>query len=435
MMFKKSMFRKSGVILVLMLGMWLVVGCNSSVPEAATPSPEPAPTLTVTPLPLVEETEIPVGGTVTLNVWVPPQFAPSADSLAGQLLQAQFDAFAARRAGVQVVTRVKNVEGPGGIEDTLKTASTAAPLALPDLVALPYANLQSAAADGLLHTFDGLTDVMDDLDWYDFARQLSHVQNKTFGIPFASDVLVLAYRPEAVEETYANWAALLEGSQTLAFAAADPTGLLPLTYYRAGGGAVVDEEGQPILNMAQLAEVLTFFYQGSRNEVFPFWLTQYENNDQVWAAFSEHQTDMAVTWASQHIQMPQDDTQIAVIPTADGTPNTSATGWVWALTATEPERQAIAAELAAFLAAGDFLTEWSLAVGYLPPRPSALTAWEDTPFADVFNQALPTAQLLPPTEILTTIGPLLSSSTVEVLKDQVDPTTAAQKAVDGLTAP
>ena len=54
--------------------------------------------------------------------------------------------------------------------DMLTTSSTAAPLALPDLIALPQHTLENAAIKGLLFPFDGLTSLMEDADWYEFAN-------------------------------------------------------------------------------------------------------------------------------------------------------------------------------------------------------------------------------------------------------------------------
>jgi len=420
----------------LLLTAILIAGCTASPVGTQTPPPEatgfPTPTITAIP---IAETETPVAGSLTLRIWLPPQFDPSNGSLAGALLKARLEEFASRRSEVRLESRVKDVSGPGGIEDTLATASAAAPLALPDLVALPYDALQRIAVKGLLRPFDGLTDAMDDPDWYDYARQLSYVQNSIVGIPFAGDALILVYRPEVVEIPPADWESALQITEPLAFPAADPNSLLTLTLYRASGGAIADEDGRPILDMTPLTDVLTFYYQANRNGLIPLWLTQYETDDQAWVAYEEGQANMAVTWLSRYIQTMPQDASAATIPTANGVPSTTATGWVWALTSTDPQRLDLAAQLAEFLTTEEFLSEWNAAAGFLPPRPSALTAWENTPLHGLLSQVAPTAQLIPSSDILLTLGPLLEQSALDILKEQTDPATAAQNAIEKLIAP
>jgi len=393
-----------------------------------TPTPTLAPAIT-------EAIGTPAAGSLTLTIWLPPQFDPEDGSAASSIFNSRLEEFSARRSEVRVETRVKEVSGPGGIEDTLQTAGAAAPLALPDLVALPYENLQSAVAKGLLHPFDGLTDTMDDTDWYDFARQISHVQNSIFGLPFAGDVLIMVYRPEFIEVPPIDWESALLITEPLSFPAADPESLLTLTFYRAAGGIVATDEGAAIMDLVPLTNVLTFYYQASQNGLMPFWLTQYETDDQAWAAYQEGQANMSITWLSRYLQSPPSDASAASIPTADGIPSTTATGWVWALVSPDPQRQELAAQLAEFLTTGEYLAEWNAAAGLLPPRPSALAGWENTPLYDILNQVAPTALLAPSTEIIQTLSPLLEQSALDVLKEQTDPATAAQNAIEALIAP
>ncbi len=406
--------------------------------ETAAPLHEQTSTPTNTPVPVeqLEATADPADTIITLEIWIPPQFDPDNGTQAGILFQERLDGFTSRRPNVRVETRIKDVQGPGGLLDTLKTASAAAPLALPDLVALPYDGLHLAASEGLVRPFDGLTDIMDDPDWYDFARQIAHEQNSTFGIPFAGDALMIVYRPEMIEETPTNWSDVLESTEPIIFPASDPDALLTLTFYRAAGGAIVDEDDQPIFEMAPLTDTLTFYYQGSRNNVFPYWLTQYETDEQAWGAYEEKQADMIITWASRYLQTLPEDSAAATIPTPGSESYTTATGWVWASASPDSARQTLSTELAEFLSTSDYLAKWNAASGYLPPRSSSLTFWEDTPA--IYNFVIkicPAAQVAPSGELLSRLGPALSQSTVNVLKEQTDPATAAQNAIDRVAEP
>lgn len=424
--------------LIYLLLIFLLSGCSLLNPTATqAPTQEPTETLVPTITPAQDATSLPQPETVTLKVWVPPQFDPSDGSAAGELLTARLNEFSGRRQNVNIDVRVKAVEGPGGLLDTLSTASAGAPLAVPDLVALPRETMEVAALKNLLIPFDGLTISLEDPNWYTFARELAHLQGSTFGLPFAGDSLMLAYRPSVIGEAPSSWAASLdtESPNPVGFPAADPDALFTLAMYQSVGGSLIDENGRPVLNSVQLTEVLTYFHQAAAVDVMPFWLTQYETDQQSWTAFSEGQTDMVVTWTSRFLSNPPVDTDAAPLPTADGQPFTITDGWVWALASNNPAKQELTAELAEFLTEPVFLGQWTEAAGYLPTRPNALDAWEDVALQSFARQILPSASLLPPQDILTTIGPVLSQATIDVLKDQVDPEVAATNAAQSLAGP
>ena len=418
----------------LVLLIIFLVGCTTAPPADVTLTPEASAAPTVAALP-TEEADQPQSGPVTLRIWIPPEFDPANGSPEGILLQARLDEFTERRSGVRIETRIKAVEGPGGIVDTLGTAGAAAPLALPDLVALPRHTLENAAIKGLLRPFDGLTATLDDPDWYDFARQLSHLQNSTFGIPFAGDALIMVCRPSIIGNPPQNWEAALEIAEPLAFPAADPDSLVTLAWYQSTGGTILDEEGRPTLDTIQLTEVFTFYHQAELSSLMPFWLTQYETDDQAWAAYEEGQAQMVITWASRYLQDTPADAAGAPIPTRDGIPFTIATGWAWALVSPDPDKQALSAQLAEFLTTSEFLAEWTAAAGYLPPRPSALAAWTNISLQTLMNQAALSARLIPSQDVLTALGPVLQQATVDVLKEQADPVAAAEAAVERMGGP
>jgi ABC-type glycerol-3-phosphate transport system substrate-binding protein len=371
----------------------------------------------------------------TLTLWLPPEFDPQAGTPAGDLLQERLDAFEAQFPGIQVVTRIKAVEGPGGMYDALSTADAAAPLVLPDLLALPQPILQAAALKGLLQPLDGLTSTLGEPDWYDFARQLAMLQDSQFGIPFAGDTLVLAYRPSSSAQPPANWDELIAAPAPLVFAAADAQSLFTLAQYIANGGAVTDDQGRAVLDPILLADVLGMYQAAAQNGVMPFWLTQFINHDQAWEAFLENTADHVVTWVSRPLADRPPEVAIAPLPTPAGTPAGQATGWSWALGNPRGQQQELAITLAEFLTESSFLASWSEAAGYLPPRPSSLAAWSQTDKAAQLQAISQVLQVYPASDILTELGPALQQATVEILKQESEPGTAAQTAADSLKTP
>lgn len=430
------MIRRVPLLLLLLI---LTTGCSGIIPTSESPETEspataaaPSPTAAATAqaTPSAQATE----GPSTLRLWVPPEFDPASGTPAGDLLQARLEAFT-RRRGLEVEVRVKVLDGPGGLLDTLTTAGAAAPLALPDVVALPYPALESAALKGLLYPYDGLSSLMDDSDWYDFARQLATLESSVFGLPFAGDTLVMAYRPEAVEQPPRGWPAALEMNAPMAFAAADPDAMVTLALYQAAGGSVQDEQGRPVLEVEPLEEVLTFYQQGSQSGLLPFWLTQFQNTDQVWESFLESQVDQAVVWGSDYLGGDIEGVSLSWFPTPNAAPYSLSGGWVWALASPQAESRQAASQLAEFLVDPGFLAGWNQAAGLLPTRPSSMGSWEDGDVRIRLSRILNNSQVYPSIEVLTSVGPLLQEATVQVLKEEAEPAEAAQDAVNRLPAP
>lgn len=425
------------LILVLLISLLLLAGCTGLFFLEETPAVVETPLVAETLLPPVEVTPVPspspsAPGMLTLRVWVPPQFDPNSGTPAGNLLRARLAEFSLRRPQVRIEVRIKAVEGPGSLLDSLGAASAAAPLALPDLVALPNSQLETAALKGLLHPYNNLSTALDSPDWYEYARQLARLQTSTFGMPFAGDALILVYRPAMVPEPPRDWAAALEAGGPIVFPAADTRALFTLALYQANGGRIRDDQGRPYLDAAALTEVLAFYQAAGQAEVMPYWLTQYQSDDQAWETLVENRTHMVITWASRYLGGLLADTAMTPIPTEDGAAFTLASGWVWALASPEPEQHPISVELAEFLTEPTFLAKWTEAAGVLPPRPSALSAWNDSALQSALGEVALSAQLYPSADVLTSLGPAVEQATLQVLKQQGDPSAAAQAAVGGV---
>lgn len=427
-------------LLILITVGVILAGCSNLPFFQTTPTTQETPTPTAAASPVVEATitpteGLPANGPVVLTVWVPPQFDPNSGTPAGDLLKQRLQAFTERMPDTEINVRVKAEEGPGGLYDSLATASAAAPDARPDLVALPQHTLQASALKGLLQPFDGLTIAMSDQDWYEYARQLASLQSIQFGMPFAGDALVMAYRPSVVESPATDWGSALETETPLMFAAADPQALFTLGQYQAAGGVTADDQGRPILDVDRLTEVLDLYAAAGQAGVLPGWLAEFQDNQQTWQAFQEGRAPQTAAWASQYLSAPEEDLSAASLPTTNGEPYTLATGWVWALGDPHSPHNEIAARLAEFLTESSFLARWTRASGYLPPRPSALEAWQEPDLQAQLQPVALSARLSPPIDVLTNLGPRLQQAAVQVLTGQADPATAAQLAIEGLEVP
>jgi ABC-type glycerol-3-phosphate transport system substrate-binding protein len=439
----------------LLLCLLTLVGCSrlpfqpgsgqlvsTSTPGAGHPTSIPVTLITeaaITPdIPGETEASTQTAEAGILRIWLPPEFDPEGNSPASQLLNDRLDEFEAQNPGTKLDVRVKALDGTGGLLDALVSANAAAPLALPDLVLLPRPLLESAALKGLLHPYDGLSSLMDDPSWFDYARQLAHLKSSTYGIPFAGDAMALAYHPSGLDNPPDVLESGISLGEELLFPATDPQALFTLGLYLAPGESLQDAEGRPSLEKDTLAKILETYQRASQAGAMPYWITQYSNDQQVWEAFMKEQFPMAVTWTSTYIKNKldaPDDLSLEPLPTLDGSPFTLATGWSWALAGTDLERRDLSARLAEFLVEKEFLASWSYAAGYLPPRVDALRSWEDAGLRQLIEQISYSAQLMPPADLISSIGPAVEQAVVDVLKAQSGPDIAAQTASDKINNP
>jgi ABC-type glycerol-3-phosphate transport system substrate-binding protein len=306
---------------------------------------------------------------------------------------------------------------------------------VPDLIALPHNLLESAALRGMVYPHPDLKPLIQDKQWFDYAQQLAQVQGSIYGLPFAGDALTLVYRPSVIPEPPQNWSETLAAQHPLIFPAADPNALFTLTLYQAEGGIVQDEQSRPVINAITLTEVLTYYMQAEKAGIMPSLLTQYQSDDQVWEAYQKGQAQMVITWLSRYLDGTSEDQAAALIPTSDGQPFTLAAGWVWAIAARDPQRQSAALELAEFLTDSAFLAQWTEAAGYLPPRPDVLMRWSNPATQGVARQTAQSASLFPANDILGSLGPDLWQATIDVLKAQEDPASAARTAASSSNVP
>jgi multiple sugar transport system substrate-binding protein len=414
---------------IVHFGLLLSTGCASiadflSTPSAAPPAGPASTSVTSSPIgpsatstPQIETpsnvTPTGIGSPTTearvLRIWVPPEFDPNAGTSPSNLLKERLNDFEAEHPGLELEVRIKADEGESSLINSLSLTSMAAPAALPDLIALSRPALETAALKGLLHPMDGLSTTLDDADWYDYARQLGHIQNTGYGLPFAGDALVLVYRSEV--ERINSWNDILASENPLVFAVGDPKALVGLALYVSAGGELLNAQGQPTLDQDVLTRVLTSIADGALAGVFSPSLDNLVSNEQVLQAYLGERANMAIIWASSY-RAPEGQFTLP-LPGLDETSGSFATGWVWALAGSNPENQQLAVELADYLVADDFLSSWTNATAYLPTRPNRVVAGGTT-----INAIVESAQPIPSNDVLSVLGPLMQDALVRVLNGE-----------------
>lgn len=384
------------------------------------------PTSTLTPAPVSGTEPPPAPQTATpstvqaLRLWLPPQFDPNAETPAASLLKARLDAFAAAHPWLALEIRIKGSETGPSLLETLSITRSAAPDVLPDLVALSRSDLEAAALKGLVHPLTGLTDLQSDPNWYPYARQLGQVQNTPYGLPFSGDVLAVAYRPDDFDTPPSTWQDLFAERRSLAVSSGDPNSYLQLSLYLSAGSPLLDDANHPVLDEATLVRVLRELDAGS--------LAAVGSEEAAWSAFVDGRADLAVTWVSQFILAPPPGSALMPLPGLEGTPFTLATGWVWALAGSNPQTDALTLELAEWLVADEFLSEWNLAMGTLPPRPTALEASDPRGQLNSISQS---AQILPTNDLILSVGPIFQVAMGRMLNGE-QAEIVAKEAVEAL---
>lgn len=387
----------------------------TTLPDTTAPSPTPTPALQ------------------TITLWVPPQFDPSGSDAAAQLLQSRLAEFSRQYPAYTVKVRIKATSGPASLLNSLSAASAAAPLAVPSLILLTRSDLEAAAVKGLIFPMDQQQAAIDEADWFNYARQLSLIQGSSFGLPFAGDVLLLVYRPGKVNPPGDGWPGILRQGRPMAFPAGDPQAMLTLNLYLSLGGQITDPQGRPILQPELLAKVYQLYADGALQGVIPGWLASYSTDDAAWEAYRQQSADWLITWSSRYLREMPADSAALPLPALGDQPVNLSTGWVWALSDLIPERRPAAIQLAEFLTSGDFLARWTVSAGALPVRPSSLEAWPNQSVRTLLSPIITVARPKPANDVLTSLGPILSDGSLQVIKRQSDPLTAAQSAAERLT--
>lgn len=370
-----------------------------------------------------------------LIIWLPPQFSPQTNSKAGSLLKARLDEFTQQNPEVKILIRTKALSGTGGLLDSLTSASSVAPSVVPSLIALSRSDLESAALKELIFPIDSYTPALDGTDWYAYAQSLSIVDNISYGLPFAGDALLLAYRPGKIGSPPEGWAGILERGQPVVFPAADPQGLVTMALYRSAGGKIKDDQGKPFLDPDTLSDVLNLYADGARQGGFPTWLSQYQTDAQAWQAYTGQNANWAVTWSSRYLTELPADTTAVPLPSLGDKDYSLATGWIWAVSDPYPEQRALAVKLAEFLVNGEFFSKWSSSLNYLPVRPSTMTNWTNQSQRASLEKIVQSAEVRPDSELSSILGPLFSNATLEVIKNQKEPVPVAQEAAENLYKP
>ncbi len=414
----------------------LTIALSSCVNTSTTTPPGLPTTVPTSPVPTASATEAPRLAPRSLTLWVAPSFAPDSESPAGALLTERLRAFEQIHPGLSIQVRVKSTDGPSGLFETLIAANAAAPALLPDAITFSTSNLEDAASKDLIIELDDLLLVPETPDWYEFSLPAGRVAGDYFGLPFASEVDILAYRNDLYPSPPRSWEDLLGEPRSFLFPAGDPMAAFTLAQYLSLEGFLLNTDEDPALNPAVLSDVLATYNAALAAQILPYSVRQISAAEQSWSALQDNSTASAVAPLSLYILDHNPEKLSAVpLPTQDGIGVGLSSTWSWAIVTQDTERIPIVAELLAWLSAPDFLGLWTHSLGMLPPTSASLAAWPEGNDAALASSLVTVTQPMPHSSLRLTIGPVLYNSVEAVIGGGEAPTTAAQAAAEALSNP
>lgn len=430
-------------ILFNLLFLLLLAGCDQlldELPFLGSPPEEAAPSATITPVPTVVSPEE-TATQLALNeeehqiiLWLPPAFDPENGTPAGIILKQQLDTFTAEYPDTTITVRIKAPTGPGGMLDSLSTASLAAPRVLPGIMIFSRQEFEKAAREGLLMPVDTVDFVPDAAPFLPYAEEITMVKGTRYGFAFAGDALCMAYKPLQVAYPPTRWLELNQpGAKVMAFPAADPQGLMELLFYMSREGGFDREDTRISLDEEPLQKSLQQLYEIANANAFPYWLIDYATFDQSWTALKNSNAAFAVTWTSLYLAELPENISITNLPSNGEEPFTLADGWVLAFPQTSLENFTRYQALAKYLLDAGFQGSWTEAAGLLPVSEKVLSGWKNTEVSGILLEVGKAAHALPENEVMSKVSPLFNQATIEMIRKQTTYIESSNKILKALS--
>lgn len=294
-------------------------------------------------------------------------------------------------------------------------------------------------------------------DWFPFAREVMTDGGSVKGLQFTTDVRVLYYRKDLIDEPPASWDDLFRVGRQVSGEVQDaflfPAGrgeattittLLP--QYWTLGGELVDDQGNPIFgegaNLQAMLESLGFIRECVERGITPRRVTEFTLETDINGDAASGQTAMFLggNWQVSLLKEIMGEERftrqwgVAPIPSRSGEEHaTTAGGWAWGVFAeNEDKRRAAVDFLRAVFVGNEGMAQWCNVGGYLPPREPVfeVPAYRTDEYTDTFREHLENfARNRPSAESYTDISTALQVAVTQVVSGEASPERALQTAV------
>lgn len=402
---------------------------------AATEAPSPtAANAQTTSTPTTAPTATPttdVSQPFTITLWVPPDLAATADEGSDGLLAQARRRVASSSPNAHIEILPKAIGGPGGIPTLLAAMQPVLPAHLPDAVLVDTADIPALVEQGLIVPLGGL---LADSLWenlYPFAKQAVTVEGTLYGMPQDTDLTAMFYNSGMLSEPPADWQALLgiKDGYLLPLRSGDGTAFrLLLSHYRALGGAVRDNDNAPTLDATVAARVLRGYWDLVQSGVIPEGGLSLDSADTSWAVYLTGEAAVCSATSYQYLRDREQlrFTRYAAQASFGGTAPALATSRAWAIVATDPARQELAARFISQCALPARAAAWLRESYHLPtsraPLPLLIENEEERAF---WNTQLEDALAAPDATLRDHLLPTLEQALQDVLDGSATPEQAA----------
>jgi multiple sugar transport system substrate-binding protein len=443
--------RNTLLLFALLATLSVLTACTTAAPPASPGSvavgPSPQARASAKPSPTASSPAAiatPASDAQTLTWWTPEFFSPQPSQPGGQQLAKYLADFEAAHNGkVRVAPVLKARYGKGGVLDYLRTAQAVAPSLLPDIVVLDTAELESAAASGLLQPLDGLLDKNVLAALYPFARESGQIDGKQVGVQVIADLEHVIYDRGQVNLPPETWTGVLASKISYALPAGSPQPVSVttppediqrdyLSQYLSAGGVIDPQTRHLDLQDQPLQSVLKFYDDARRASLLAPAALEMTGPDDSFNAYAQGQVMMAHVSARRYLAGRDvlQNTGFAATPGNSAAATPIPTGWALAIVTPDPERQKLAAEFISGLMAPENMGGWTAAAGWLPASPTALATWSAGPYRDFLSQQLGVAVSHPVGADYPQTAARMQKALASVLKGTATPAEAAQAALN-----
>lgn len=354
---------------------------------------------TATPIPTVEVTPQEPD---SLTLWIPDVLIPQAtDDETTNLLNQQIADFAAAEPDNEIAIEIRRKSSgrdAGGILPTLRSAKEVAPGAVPDVTLVNREDLLAAvqADDDLVQPMDRFVSAAIISNLFTAALRMGQVEDELYGLPYTLEIQHVAYRRGSFPLPDTRFATVLDNQIPFLFPAQRATGLSPvfLAQYTAAGGGI-SQTGTIILDEDALRSTFQFYEDAVNADLISQSVTGYTRPIDYRNVMLEGQSGIALVNTQLYLGLVGEgmDYSFASIPTEPGIATTSLSGWMWIITATDPNRQLIASAFLEWMMNAENQGEYARALHMLPSQRTAFRGWYSDEYTAFVTDVMENANL------------------------------------------
>ena len=368
--------------------------------EAQVEAPEPTPTANAVILQATPDLAVqqPVTNSIrSLTVWLPSDLAPSGEETA--VLATQIETYATTQIDLEINIEYKAISGQGSILNYLRTGKTVAPSILPDLIALPSSQLETAVTDELIFPLNDVIDPTALATLYPAAQSFATMEDQILGYPFALTGLThLAYDSNVITQTIGTTWETFRADPALQFAFPAngfEGATLILQLYLDAGGTLMNDAGQVELQVEPLARALEQLNLARNENILVRQSSTLSTPEDTWQVGQSSTANIILTNGEYFLQnrVEAQTMAYAPVPAINDVAPPYVSGWAWAISTQNQVQRTMAADLLNHLTTAEIEAEWSLQTGHLPARQDVFDLWgTDDPFIEFLQQQLAVAQ-------------------------------------------